>query len=436
MDSEVALGSLVSAGYRYVKNPSKADIAIVNTCGFTEEAKRESIDAILELAELKKRGKIKCLVVMGCLSQRYGTELSGEILEADLWIGADRFNELPKLLAETALRDAPLNAVQSHPRFLPNGSFERFGLTANHFAYLKISEGCVNACAYCAIPKIKGRHRSRTPDDILQQAHAFAASGTVRELNVIGQDIAAYGWDLERRWMLPELISRVAQAAPKVWIRLLYAHPAHVTEEWIRLFNDHANVLPYLDLPIEHSHPAMLERMNRGVTRAAMDEVITRFRKGVPEMVLRTAVIVGFPGETDEEFEDLLRYMREVRFERLGAFLYSREEGTRAYPMEGQIDEALKRERYERVMELQAEISSEWGKKQIGRTLDVLMERKSAGSGLYEGRSYADAPDVDGLMLVRSSQVLKPGSIYPVRVTGAGDYDLEGECVGPESLNA
>lgn len=431
VDSEVALGGLLKAGFSYAPDVKRADIAVINTCAFTESAKKESIEAILELVELKKEHKIRSVVVMGCLSQRYGAELAKDITELDIVVGTDSFGDLARILepiraAHASGAQGTRVTVASRPQFLLDQFSPKKSLTPDHTCYIKISEGCLNACSYCAIPSMKGRHRSRTIEDILAEAVERAGTGRLREINLIGQDTAAFGFDRGRVFELPKLLDRLASELPDIWIRPLYAHPAHVTPELVEVFGKHANICRYLDLPIEHSHPDMLRRMNRGVSREAMDAVIRDFRT-IPDMVLRTAVIVGFPGETEAEFEDLLDYMRSVRFERLGAFTYSREEGTRAFQMEGQIPEELKHERFKRVMEVQESITAEWNASRVDRTLRVLIDEKASEKDLWIGRSAADAPEVDGEVLVRSRTPLEIGSFVDATVTDAMDHDLFAE---------
>lgn len=429
VDSEVALGGLVESGYQVISDVKQADIAIVNTCGFIGEAKEESIQAILQLAELKKQNKIQKLVVMGCLSQRYGQDILQEIKEIDILLGTDQFKELGQILATSspAITGAPLMRVQPRPRFLLDQFTPLKSLTPQHYTYIKISEGCINACSYCAIPSMKGKHRSRPIADVLAEAMQKAASGLLREINLIGQDTAAYGYDLERRFMLHELLAELAKALPQVWIRVLYAHPAHVTPPLVEVFSRYSNLCPYIDIPIEHSHPDMLRRMNRGVTREYMDQVIRDFRK-LPHVILRTAIIVGFPGETEEEFENLLRYMEEVRFERLGAFVYSHEENTRSFDMPNQISEEVKRERFGRVMELQESLTSEWNQTRVGQKLSVLIEEYDPQSKVYLGRSQYDAPEVDGhVILQRPAKDLVLGEFVQVKVVDALTHDVVGE---------
>lgn len=426
VDSEVALGELLKNGYTYAPDARQADVAIVNTCGFTESAKQESIDVILELADLKHRNKIKALVIMGCLSQRYGPELQKEIEEADAIIGTNSYADLARLLEPLKRREKVLE-VEPRPRFLLNHDHARKRLTPLYTAYVKISEGCINACSYCAIPRMKGPHRSRAISDIAQEVKKLMNEHPLSEINLIGQDTAAYGVDIDGRFMLADLLNELSALAPQAWIRPLYAHPAHVTPELVEVFRRRPNVCRYVDLPIEHSHPDTLRRMNRGCTRKEMDSVIASLRS-VPGMVLRTAVIVGFPGETENEFRDLLDYMEAVRFERLGAFEFSREDGTRAYSMEGQVSEETKKERFARVMNLQKSITADWGASRIGKTLKVLVEEKTAEPGVYAGRSEADAPEVDGQVYIHAGgRELRPGRFAQVEITDSTDHDLVGE---------
>lgn len=426
VDSEVALGELLRHGYEHADEVEHSDVAIVNTCAFTENAKKESIDAILRLADLKKRNQISALVIMGCLSQRYGPELAKEIAEADAIIGTGSYGELAKVLEPLRRREKVFD-VQPRPKFLLDRNSPRKRLTPRHTTYIKISEGCINACSYCAIPMMKGRHRSRPVEDILGEVSALMKEYPLSEINLIGQDTAAYGMDRDNAFTLHILLKELAQLAPDAWIRPLYAHPAHVTPELIETFKTHSNICRYVDLPIEHSHPDMLKRMNRGCTREKMDQVIRDIRK-IPDMVLRTAVIVGFPGETEAEFQDLLDYMKAVRFERLGAFTYSREDGTKAFNMAGQIPEEVKQERFDAVMALQREISAEWNATRVGKTIRVLVEEASGENGIYTGRSEADAPEVDGEIIIHAQgRKLEIGKFASVRITDAFDHDAVGE---------
>lgn len=430
VDSEVALGNLKSHGYQIVRDVSRADIAIVNTCGFIEEAKTESVETILHLCELKKKGRLKAVVVLGCLAQAHGAELKAELKEVDGIVGTDNFGNLAQLLEPIRQKNGKVYEVKAKPRFLLNHDTPRERLTPRHYAYVKISEGCINACSYCVIPKMKGPHRSRTVEDILQEIKNRTDQDPLSEINLIGQDTAAFGFDLNRRFQLPELLAKIVKLDRVPWVRFLYAHPGHVTDDLIDVIADSPSICRYVDLPIEHSHDAMLRRMNRGVTRDKMQWAIREFRKKVPGAVIRTTVIVGFPGETEGEFRDLMDFLKEVRFERLGAFKYSREEQSASYNYPGQIPDKLKEERLDAVMSQQQEIALRSNEERIGQTLKVLVEEKdSEGKDLYIGRSEFDAPEVDQEVVVRSGRSLKPGQFVDVKITAAYEYDLEGVAV-------
>lgn len=427
VDSEVALGGLVREGYTVVPTVETADIAIVNTCGFIEEAKTESIDAILELCRLKKQGKLGAVVVLGCLAQRYGPELQKEIKEADAIVGTNNYADLAKVLEPLKTRHKAYR-VEPKPYYLLDENTPRFSLTPDYFAYVKISEGYINACSYCVIPKMKGAHRSRPVESIVNEVRQLASQKKLSEINLVGQDTAAYGFDRSRKFELPELLDSLAKLDLVPWLRLLYAHPGHVSEELIDTIARHPSLCKYVDFPVEHSHDAMLVRMNRGVTREKMEWGIRTMRQRIPNVSIRTTIIVGFPGETEEEFEDLMAFLEEHRFDRLGAFKFSGEEGARAFKMEGQIPEELKEERYHRVMALQQKISAEINERWIGRTAKVLIEEEEGG-GSYRGRTERDAPEVDGQFIVRSGKKLKPGQFVEARITDALEYDLMGELV-------
>ncbi|MCA9395811.1 MAG: 30S ribosomal protein S12 methylthiotransferase RimO [Candidatus Omnitrophica bacterium] len=424
VDSEIALGSLIEKGYPYEKEIANSDIAIVNTCGFTEDAKRESLETIFELCRKKKEGKISKVVVMGCLSQRYLSELSAEIKEADLILGTNSFTELPALLEKLAVSVKPApESLRGVPTFLPSRLMPKHQLTPEYYSYIKINEGCINACAYCAIPSMKGRHRSRTVDDILQDALRAQEKG-VKEINIIGQDIAAYGMDLFGELKLDLLLSELDSALENVWVRLLYAHPAHITDSLIKVLAGSKNIIPYIDVPIEHSHPDMLRRMNRGCTREQQDKVLFRLRKEIPNAILRTAVIVGFPGETPEEHQDLLDYMNLHKFERLGAFAYSHEENTKSYSMKDQVDEELKKQRLDEVMNLQAEITESWNLSRVGSSEKMLYEGYDEDLGHWWGRGVADAPDVDARIILQHDPKVNPGTFLDVKIIDSDVFDV------------
>ena len=430
VDSEVALGGLLKEGHEIVQDIRHADIAVVNTCGFIEEAKVESIETILRLCELKKKGRLKAVVVLGCLAQRHGEELRKELGdEVDGIIGTDSYADLPRLLRPLEKKNNKVFEVKAKPHFLLDENTPRYSLTPKHLAYVKISEGCINACSYCVIPQMKGQHRSRTIESVLSEVKKISSDRQLSEINLIGQDTAAFGFDRGRTFELPKLLRHVAALNAAPWIRLLYAHPGHVNEELIDVMSQTPSICKYLDFPIEHSHENMLKRMNRGVTRARMEWWIENFRKRMPGIGIRTTVIVGFPGETDDEFQDLMDFLKDFRFERLGAFMFSEEEGARAYGLPDQIPDDLKKERFNAVMAQQQEISQAINEKFVGKTLRVLIDEKKAGeAGVYYGRTESDAPDVDGQVIVHSKVVLKPGAFVQAHITDALEYDLVGDC--------
>ncbi len=428
VDSEVALGSLAKDGWTVVQDVKNADVAIVNTCGFIEEAKTESIDTILELCRMKKNGKLSGVVVLGCLAQRYGKEIADEIKEADAVVGTNNYGDLAKVL-EPLKKKAKVFKVEPKPYYLVDEHAPRYSLTPPHLAYVKISEGCINACSYCVIPKMKGPHRSRSVESVIAEIENLKRERPLKEVNLIGQDTAAFGYDVDKTFQLPRLL-HAAAATGVPWLRLLYAHPGHVTDEMIDALAAHPNLCKYVDFPIEHSHDAMLLRMNRQVTRAKMEWGMRALRKKMPGVAIRTTVIVGFPGETEEEFRDLLDFLKEYRFERLGAFQFSPEEGSRAVNLpDAAVPPELKKERYNAVMELQQEISNELNQARIGQELDVLVEEKGSEKGVWLGRTEYDAPDVDGQVFLHSSRALELGSFVRARVTDSLEYDLVAEAV-------
>lgn len=396
VDSESIIGRLTSLGYRVV-DIEEADIGIVNTCAFIEEAKKESIDAILGLVELKKKGKLKKILVYGCLSQRYKDTLKGELPEVDAFIGT----------------------------FALGGPVSRFGLTPAHYAYLKICEGCINACSYCVIPRIKGKFASLPEHMILEQVDLLDTQG-ISELNVIGQDITGYGLDLAGKASLSGLVKKIADHARHIgWVRLLYLNPQRIDDELLRLIRDTPRLCKYIDLPVQHISDRILRLMNRPTTRDGILRLIDRVRKVIPGVALRTSVIVGFPSETDAEFKELCRFIKKAQFERLGAFIYSREENTPAYGLAKQIPKKVKISRFNAIMSLQQEISKEVNARLLGKTVKVLIDELD--NGQYLGRSSFDAPEVDGTVYVSSGRKLSAGDFVDVRITDTLEYDLVGE---------
>ncbi|MFA5345109.1 MAG: MiaB/RimO family radical SAM methylthiotransferase [Candidatus Omnitrophota bacterium] len=396
VDSEMLLGRLNLKGHPIV-DINKADIALINTCAFIEEAKKESIEAILDLIELKNEGKLKKIIVYGCLAQRYKDTLRKKLPEVDAFIGKISLNQ----------------------------SLSRFPITPEHFAYLKICEGCLNACSFCIIPKIKGKFVSLKPNFILNEVGRFNRAG-LSELNVVGQDITGYGADLGGRVNLASLIRQIVKEAKSIhWIRLLYLNPNRITDELLALIKNEPKICKYIDLPVQHINDRILKLMNRNITKKDIMKIIDNIRKTIPQVALRTSIIVGFPSETDKEFKELLKFIKEVGFERLGAFSYSAEEGTPACNFKGQISKKMKSERLNAVMLAQQAISARVNQKFLGKTLEVLVDEED--NGRYLGRTQFDAPEVDGLVYVKSSGKLRPGEFVKVKINDTLEYDFVGE---------
>ena len=397
VDSELLLGSLKKKGYVICDGMHEADIGIINTCAFIEEAKQESIDTILECIKLKKQGRLKKLIVTGCLPQRYSQELVANLKEIDALTGVYKFNH----------------------------TLNRFRLTPAHYAYVKISEGCSNKCSYCVIPKIKGKFRSRDKDSIKNEIIKLDKQGVV-EINFIGQDISLYGKDLHPDCNLTDLLKESIKLVKNIkWIRLLYLHPAHIEDSLIDLIAQEPLISKYVDLPIQHINDRILKSMNRGINRQQIIALIEKLRKQINNLCLRTSIIVGFPGETDKEFEELLDFIKEVKFDRLGAFIYSPEEGTPAYGFVSQVPDKIKKERFRILMSTQQEISGALLRRSIGQTLDVLVDEKDQDNGkFYLARSCDLAPEVDGIIYVQAKKFIRPGSFIKVKIIDTYEYDL------------
>ncbi len=431
VDSEALLGILKKENYILSERVTAADVAVVNTCGFIEESRQESIDHILALAELKREGKLQALVVMGCLAQKHHTELAREIPEIDLLLGSADYPKLPGLLNGLLKPHGTITAVEP-PHYLHDPSVPRLAITPKHFRYLKIAEGCNHPCAFCIIPKLRGRHRSRTIDSLLLEARQLIGEGA-REIDVISQDTTSFGIDRSGRQELPELLYRLNELDGKFWIRLFYVYPALVDNRLLEAVRDCDKVCKYVDMPLQHISTEVLRRMRRGMTRGETEDLLARIRATIPGVVLRTTFIVGFPGETEGQFEELAEALQRFRFERLGVFRYSQEPDTPGGEMPDQVDTPTKERRFRALMELQQEISSDLNRSQVGRSLEVLIdEAASAKQDLYVGRSYQDAPEVDGLIFVRSKRArLAAGDFVQARVTGSLEYDLIGDRIEP-----
>jgi ribosomal protein S12 methylthiotransferase len=435
VDSEIMLGTLAEAGYRLVQEPARADVIVVNTCGFIESAKEESVAAILELAEHKREGRCKKLVVTGCLVQRHASELAAEIPEVDHFLGTGAYQDVAKVVSDAQAK----RLVVPDPDFVHAAATPRVNSLPSHTAYVKIAEGCDNACAFCIIPKLRGPQRSRTVDDLVAEAAALAAQGTV-ELSLVAQDLTAWGHDLPGKQRLHHLLPELCKVDGVRWLRLHYAYPRDFPDALIDVMAGEPKIAKYLDMPLQHSSDRLLRAMKRGRDSQFLRDLLAKLRARVPGLALRTSLIVGLPGETEEDFEDLVRFVEEQRFERLGVFEYSREEGTPAAEMDGQLPEALKRERFARVMEVQQEIAREHQQAMIGKSVEVLVEGASEESEhLLAGRNAQQAPEIDGLTYVNEVAIpgapdaaVYPGEIVTVEVTDAGDYDLVGRVVAKD----
>lgn len=427
-DSELMLGALVRAGFEVTMDPQQAQVLLVNTCAFIEPAKKESIDAILAAAEVKKNGAGKRLVVAGCLSQRYGSELREQFPEVDIFVGTGNFLDLPELLRRSErpeLRPIPYTGAA---HLLPSADAPRVRTGDPFSAYLKVSEGCDHRCAFCIIPKIRGRHESRALDDLVEEARGLAASG-VREINLIAQDLTAYGRDLEPRMSLAALLHRLAPVDGIQWIRLLYCYPNFVTDELLAAIASLDKVVKYIDMPLQHADDAMLRAMKRERSADALRSLLGRVRAAIPEVALRTSFIVGFPGETDAAFATLVDFVREQQFDRVGVFTYSREENTAAYGLVDQVPEAVKRRRRTELMEVAAEISLAKNRGLVGREIEVMVEGAAPGRATrLRARTSAQAPEIDGMVLL--SGEAEPGEIVRARIERASTYDLHGRITG------
>lgn len=432
VDSEIMAGTLMKDGYNVVGEAEEADTVIVNTCGFIEDSKKESIQRILDMAELKEQGKVKKIVVAGCLTQRYKDDLVEGLPEADLFVGSGEFQNISKILKNHEQGETK-KTFFNLPTYLQEDSTPRVNSQPAHRAYLKISEGCMKRCAFCAIPLIRGNLQSRKIDNIVNEAKLLAASG-VKELIIISHDFTDYGLDLKRKDATAkespvELLKKLAEISGIKWIRLLYLYPDGITPEMIELIKSSDKFVKYFDMPLQHVNNAVLKNMNRKMTREEIKTALDLIRKEIPEAVIRTQFIVGFPGETEENFEELLEFIAEQQFDRVGCFQYSPEENTPGGKMDNQIDEATKQRRYEAIMEVQQNISRKKHKDFIGKTVEVVVEGLSDETDLLlQGRTSQQAPDIDGVVLINDGQA-KVGEFVKVLVTDSMEYDLIGEIV-------
>lgn len=421
VDTEVMLGELAQEGYSFTDEETEADIVIINTCCFIGDAKEESIETILEMAELKKSGQIKALLVTGCLAQRYREEIQKEIPEVDALLGiADIYS-----IAQ-ALREILSGSAKNHiGENVPSSGGKRLVTTGGHYAYLKIAEGCDKHCTYCIIPKIRGNYRSMPMESLLEEARTLAADG-VRELILVAQETTVYGVDLYGRKMLPELLKELCGIEDLHWIRILYCYPEEITEELIQVIKSEPKICHYLDIPIQHASDTILKRMGRRTTEEDLRRMIGKLRGEIPDICLRSTLISGFPGESEEDFEKLYRFVNEMEFDRLGVFAYSQEEDTPAALMPDQVPEETREKRRDELMELQQEIAFEKAAEMEGRILEAAVEGYLPEEGVYVARTYMDAPNVDGYLFLTSERSLDSGSFVTVQVTGSSGYDLTG----------
>lgn len=424
VDSEEMLGLLNSRGYTFTDDETEADVIIINTCCFINDAKEESVQTILEMAEYKKTGKCKALIVTGCMAQRYKQEILDEVSEVDQVLGTTAYEKIVEAVDEAL---AGSRGVEEKPlTYLPQTDAKRMVTTGGHYAYLKIAEGCNKCCTYCIIPKLRGRYRSVPMERLIEQAKELAAQG-VKELILVAQETTVYGVDLYGKKSLHLLLEQLCRISGLRWIRILYCYPEEIYEELIQTMKREEKICHYLDLPIQHASDAVLRRMGRRTTRADLEQIVTHLREEIPDIVLRTTLIAGFPGETEEQHQEVMEFIDEMEFDRLGVFTYSQEEDTPAASMPDQIDEETKLNWQEELMELQQEIAFDRAEGRTGSVVTAMIEGKVADEDAYVARTYGDAPNVDGLLFVQTAEELNSGDFVRVRITGAVEYDLIGE---------
>lgn len=426
VDTEMMLGMLADRGFSITSAEEEAEAAIVNTCCFIGDAKEESINTLLEMAELKKSGQLKVLIAAGCLAERYREEIQKEIPEVDVILGTMAIEQVAEALEE-ALAGEKRNYYRDINETLVYGR-KRLVTTGGHYAYMKIAEGCDKHCTYCVIPKVRGSYRSVPMESLIKEAKELAQGG-VKELILVAQETTLYGVDLYGRKSLPELLKRLAMVEGIRWIRILYCYPEEITQELIAVIREEPKICHYLDIPIQHASDRVLKRMGRRTDRAGLESMVKKLREAIPDICLRTTLITGFPGESGEDFEELLDFVEKTRFDRLGVFPYSQEEDTPAAEMEGQIEESLKEARRDEVMALQQKIAFDKAADMVGRRLTVMVEGKIADEDVYVTRTYKDAPEVDGYLFLHTERELMTGDFVDVVVTGSNEYDLTGEIV-------
>ncbi len=426
VDTEVMLGLLASRGYEMTDDETQADIIVINTCCFIHDAKEESIQNILEMAEYKKTGQVKALIVTGCLAERYRQEILDEIPEVDEVLGTTAYDRILDAVDDALAGNH--RVVLEDINALPLPETKRLVTTGGHFAYLKIAEGCDKHCTYCIIPKIRGNFRSVPMERLIKEAEELAEQG-VKELILVAQETTLYGKDLYGEKSLHKLLKELCRIRGIRWVRILYCYPEEITDELIQVMKEEPKICHYLDLPIQHANDTILKRMGRRTSKQELTDIIGKLRKEIPDICLRTTLITGFPGEAQEQHEELMEFVDQMEFDRLGVFTYSPEEDTPAAVMPDQIDEEVKEDRQAELMELQQDIAFENAQDMVGREVLVMIEGKVADENAYVGRTYRDAPNVDGLIFINTDEELMSGDFAKVRVTGAVDYDLIGELI-------
>jgi ribosomal protein S12 methylthiotransferase len=423
-DSEMIKGLLMEKGYTYEQDPAQADIIVVNTCGFIEDAKQESINTLLEMAQYKKTGRCRLMVASGCLAQRYGKELMREMPEIDVLLGTTSFPEIIEAVKQAAQGKRVLNI--RHPDFAIPEGLPRDSLEKSHFAYLRIAEGCDNHCSYCVIPRIRGKYRSRRWEDILEEGKSLV-SGGAKELILVAQDTTGYGRDLYGERKLPWLINKLCEIDGLHWMRLLYCYPDGITRELVETMRDQSKLCNYLDIPIQHASDRILRLMNRRTTAAQTERLLNYVKENIPGVIIRSTVIVGFPGETEDDFKRLLTLVRKGYIDRLGVFVYSREEDTPAYGFSGRVPRSTAEQRREILMLEQQQISLKNNREMVGKVLEVLTDGRDRDG--YYGRTYGDAPEIDNTVLFHSDKEIMAGEYVRVKVEHALEYDLVGRVV-------
>lgn len=425
INTEHMIASVIKEGYEVTGEPEKSDVTVINTCGFIEDAKKEALDTIFEVAALKKENKLSKIIVCGCLPQRYQGEIADELFEVDGFVGVGSFGRITEVI-EKVMAGERVCAFDGLENIQLEG--ERYVISPEHSAYLKIADGCSNCCSYCAIPLIRGRFHSRPMENIIEEAKGLAKNG-VKELIVIAQDTSNYGIDIYGKRVLPQLINELCNIEGILWIRIMYLYPDKITDELIDVIKTQTKVVKYIEMPVQHAAGSMLKRMNRPGDCQSLLSLIQKLRREIPNVVLRTTLMVGFPGETEEEFETLCDFVKKAQFDKLGVFTFSEEEGTPAFDMPNKISEDVKASRAETIELLQSETVMKKQAALIGKTFDVLVEGFDRIAECWFGRSYMEAPDIDGKIFFTAEDPLEPGDIIPVKITECMDFELIGETV-------